>query len=53
MAFSAIAAQLVAVIFNGTVYPLLLMMLAASIASLLFFLAGTREVGAKVVNSQS
>jgi DHA1 family bicyclomycin/chloramphenicol resistance-like MFS transporter len=53
MAFSAIAAQLVAVIFNGTVYPLLLMMLAASIASLLFFLAGTRDVGAKVANSQS
>ena len=51
MAFSAIAAQLVAVIFNGTVYPLLLMMLVASIASLLFFLAGTREVKVKQVNS--
>lgn len=37
MSFSAMAAQLVAVIFNGTVYPLLLMMLGASITSLLFF----------------
>jgi DHA1 family bicyclomycin/chloramphenicol resistance-like MFS transporter len=42
MAFSAVAAQLVAVIFNGTVYPLLTMMLLASLASLGFFLASTR-----------
>jgi hypothetical protein len=37
----------VAVIFNGTVYPLLLMMLGASVASLLFFLAGTRVAGSQ------
>ncbi|MFK7865246.1 MAG: multidrug effflux MFS transporter [Pseudohongiellaceae bacterium] len=37
MAFSAVAAQFVAVIFNGSVYPLLLLMLAASVASLAFF----------------
>jgi len=37
MAFSAVAAQFVAVIYNGTVYPLLLLMLSASVASLLFF----------------
>lgn len=37
MAVSAAAAQLVAIIYNGTVYPLLLLMLASSIASLLLF----------------
>lgn len=37
MAFSALAAQFVAVIFNGTVYPLLILMLAASVTSLLSF----------------
>jgi DHA1 family bicyclomycin/chloramphenicol resistance-like MFS transporter len=37
MSFSAVAAQMVAVIFNGTVFPLLLLMLAASIMSLLSF----------------
>jgi DHA1 family bicyclomycin/chloramphenicol resistance-like MFS transporter len=37
MSFSAVAAQMVAVIFNGTVYPLLLLMLAASVMSLLCF----------------
>ena len=47
MAFSAIAAQLVAIIFNGTVYPLLIMMLVASVASLLFFLVGTRVVSSQ------
>lgn len=40
MAFSAMAAQFVAVIFNGTVYPLLLLMLAASVLSLLSFRYG-------------
>ncbi|MFB0987821.1 MAG: multidrug effflux MFS transporter, partial [Gammaproteobacteria bacterium] len=35
MFFSAIAAQMVAVIFNGTVYPLLILMLTASILSLI------------------
>lgn len=37
MSVSAIAAQLVALIFNGTVYPLLLLMLAAAILSLFLF----------------
>lgn len=43
MFFSAIAAQLVAVIFNGSVYPLLIMMLGASILSLVCFRLGVRE----------
>lgn len=34
MSFSAIAAQAVALIFNGTVYPMLLLMLSASLLSL-------------------
>jgi len=43
MALSAIAAQLVALIFNGTVYPMLLLMLGAAIISLWSFsLAGKR-----------
>ena len=42
MAFSSIAAQLVAVIYNQTAFPLLLMMLAASLASLGFFVASRR-----------
>lgn len=47
MSFSAVAAQLVAVIFNGTVYPLLLLMLGASVTSLLFFRWGlANKVGA-------
>ena len=37
MAVSSVAAQAVALIFNGTVYPLLGLMLAASIISLLIF----------------
>jgi DHA1 family bicyclomycin/chloramphenicol resistance-like MFS transporter len=37
MAFSAVAAQAVALIFNGTVYPMLLLMLAAAVVSLLSF----------------
>ena len=37
MSVSAIAAQLVAFIFNGTVYPLLLLMLAAALLSLFLF----------------
>ena len=40
MAFSAAAAQFVAVIFNGTVFPLLLLMLAAAVLSLLSFKFG-------------
>ena len=43
MACSAIAAQLVAVIYNGTVYPLLLMMLAASMLSMASFWLGLRQ----------
>ena len=42
MAFSAIAAQLVAVIFNGTVYPLLFLMLGASMVSLISFRLGVQ-----------
>ena len=45
MAFSAVAAQFVAVIYNGTVYPLLLLMLGASVASLLFFRWGLANKG--------
>ena len=37
MAVSSVAAQAVALIFNGTVYPLLGLMLVASIISLLIF----------------
>ena len=44
MAFSAVAAQGVAVIYNQTAYPLLLMMLAASLASLGFFVVSRRGV---------
>lgn len=40
MSFSAIAAQLVALIFNGTVYPLLILMFVASAMSLLSFRLG-------------
>jgi DHA1 family bicyclomycin/chloramphenicol resistance-like MFS transporter len=40
MGFSAIAAQSVAVIFNGTVYPLLTLMFLASLASMIFFRMG-------------
>lgn len=35
MGFSALAAQLVAQLFNGTVYPMLLLMLAAAVLSML------------------
>lgn len=42
MFFSAIAAQMVAVIFNGTVFPLLILMLTASILSLICFNLGVR-----------
>lgn len=45
MGFSAVAAQFVAVIYNGTVYPLLLLMLGASVASLLFFRWGLANKG--------
>ena len=37
MAFSAVAAQAVALIFNGTVYPMLVLMLVASAISLVSF----------------
>lgn len=45
MGFSAVAAQFVAVIYNGTVYPLLLLMLGASVASLLCFRWGLANKG--------
>jgi DHA1 family bicyclomycin/chloramphenicol resistance-like MFS transporter len=38
MALSALAAQLVALLFNGTVYPMLLLMLAAALISLTSFM---------------
>ncbi|MDP2378949.1 MAG: MFS transporter permease, partial [Pseudohongiella sp.] len=38
MALSALAAQLVALLFNGTVYPMLLLMLVASLISLASFM---------------
>lgn len=45
MSFSAIAAQLVAILFNGTAYPLLLLMFVASLISLLSFRFGvTRPI---------
>lgn len=47
MAFSAMAAQLVAVIYNGTVYPLLVLMLMASLASLLSFRYGVMSKTAR------
>ena len=37
MSFSAVAAQTVALIFNGTVYPMLILMLSAAFLSLVFF----------------
>ncbi|MCB1671313.1 MAG: multidrug effflux MFS transporter [Gammaproteobacteria bacterium] len=40
MGLSSIAAQLVAIIFNGTAYPLLLLMFTASLFSLLSFRLG-------------
>jgi hypothetical protein len=40
MGLSAIAAQTVAVIYNGTAYPLLILMFCASGLSLLFFRLG-------------
>ena len=40
MAFSAVAAQVVALIFNGTVYPLLVMMFSAAVLSLVSFKLG-------------
>lgn len=43
MAFSAVAAQVVAIIFNGTLYPLLTLMFTASLASMLFFRFGVRQ----------
>jgi len=37
MGFSAVAAQLVALLYNGTVYPMMLLMLSAAVLSLLSF----------------
>jgi DHA1 family bicyclomycin/chloramphenicol resistance-like MFS transporter len=48
MAVSAAAAQLVAIIYNGTVYPLLVLMLASSIASLLLFRWGVLRQKKKI-----
>lgn len=48
MAVSAAAAQLVAIIYNGTVYPLLVLMLTSSIASLLLFRWGVLRQKKKI-----
>lgn len=47
MAFSAVAAQLVAIIFNGTIYPLLTLMFFASLASMLCFRFGVQQSQAR------
>ncbi|HAJ76070.1 MAG TPA: multidrug transporter [Gammaproteobacteria bacterium] len=43
MAVSAVAAQKVALIYNGTVYPLLIMMFSAAVLSLICFKLGVRR----------
>lgn len=48
MTASAAAAQLVAFIYNGTVYPLLLLMLASSIISLMLFRWGVLKQKEKI-----
>ncbi|MEZ5491310.1 MAG: multidrug effflux MFS transporter [Gammaproteobacteria bacterium] len=48
MGLSSVAAQLVAIIYNGTVYPLLLLMLVASTLSLLSFRLGIGDPQNKV-----
>lgn len=47
MAFSAVAAQLVAAVYNGTAYPLLIVMLAASLLSLASFRIGVGSSNAE------
>ena len=49
MAVSSIAAQAVALIFNGTVYPLLGLMLVASIISLLTFKWGVLNYSKRII----
>ena len=49
MAVSSVAAQAVALIFNGTVYPLLGLMLVASIISLLIFRWGVLNVKKRTI----
>lgn len=56
MSFSAVAAQSVALIYNGTVYPLLLLMLTASALSMLSFQLGvtrSRSGSAQRVSAES
>ena len=53
MAFSGIAAQLVAIVFNGTVYPLLVIMLGASLISLISFRFGVMAKQQKGSEAQS
>ena len=48
MGLSSIAAQSVAIIYNGTTYPLLLLMFAASLMSLLCFRAGVGKPAAAI-----
>ena len=47
MMLSALAAQLVAVVYNGTTYPLLVIMLIAALLSLLSFRYGQRHVATR------
>ena len=47
MAFSAVAAQVVAMIFNGTIYPLLTLMFTASLISMLCFRFGVQQSQAR------
>ena len=49
MAVSSVAAQAVALIFNGTVYPLLGLMLVASIISLLIFRWGVLNIKKRTI----
>lgn len=51
MGLSSVAAQLVAVLFNGTAYPLLILMLMASTLSLLCFRLGVGRPGAGSISA--
>lgn len=53
MGLSAAAAQLVAVIFNETAYPLLILMFCASLASLLCFRFGVGKPDMESLNEKS
>ena len=52
MGLSSLAAQLVAIIYNGTTYPLLLLMFSASLMSLLCFRFGVGKPETKEIQKQ-